>query len=254
MSLLKKSADTSNKAVEGTERDSLGGGGVFDTAVYPATIDTMYMTEAASGAVGVVINLIINGRKYSETKYITNKDGKNTFTDKKTNKEQYLPSLVQLDAFSKMMIGRPLQDADTQELTLNVYDWESRREVPTKCEVLTEFTNKPIFVAIQKVRKNKNTKVDNKYVPTNEEQFSNEIEKFFNEDGLTATESAAKTPITEKFLDQWTVKYAGKLKDQYKTVANAPVAGVPGRPATPPSAATAAAVTDDLFGSETDEL
>lgn len=117
-----------------------------------------------------------------------------------------------------------------------------------------DFTNKPIFVAIQKVRKNKNAKVDGKYVATNEEQFSNEIEKFFNEDGLTATEFAAKTPITNKFLDQWTAKYAGKLKDQYKAVANAPVAGVPGRPATPPTAAAATAANDDLFGSDTDEL
>lgn len=92
MSLLKKSADTSNKAVEGTERDSLGGGGVIDSAVYPATIDSMYMTEAASGAVGVVINLVINGRKYSETKYITNKEGKNTFVDK--NQQRAIPAFI----------------------------------------------------------------------------------------------------------------------------------------------------------------
>lgn len=257
MSLLKKSS-VIGKDVAAEDRDVVGGGSrTFETDIYPADIDSMYMTQAKSGAIAVVVNLNIDGKKFSETMYITNAKGENTYTDKKTNKPALMPSLIQLNALSHLIIGKDLSEADTQERSLLIWDFESRKEVPTKVECLPEFFGKKIQVALVKHRKNKQAKVDDKYVPTNDAVESNTIEKFLSEDGFTRNEIKVKSAgeeLKEPFAPRWLAQNKGKTRDAFKQVAGAPAAGAPTRAVMPPVAtglaAGATTDADDLFGEE----
>lgn len=259
MSLLKKAQTNvnTNDIKGGKEEDRLGGGGgVLETGVYPFTIDSTYTTESKKSAIGVVINLLVgnDNHRYSETMWITTgaDKGCNPYYEKDGQKS-WLPSYVMLDSFTKMLNGKGITDQDTQERTVNIYDYESKKEVPTKVEVLVDLLKQTGFVAIQKIRSNKQVKGDNGYVDSPDERFTNSIAKFFNSDRQTSTEHAAKA--AGAFIDAWAEKNNGKTVDKYKEVKGV-AAGAPKRPVPPtqaPSAGTAAAAptdSDNLFGDD----
>jgi dipeptidyl aminopeptidase/acylaminoacyl peptidase len=254
MSLLKKSAAIGSDVKNTKEQDRLGGTSVKETDVYAATIDSMYMTQAKSGAVGVVLNLNFkDGSKFSETMYITNKNGENTYKNKSTGELELLPGLLMLDSLSQMLIGKPLADNDSEERKLDIYDYESKATRPTAVECLVDFFKKEVQVALVKVRANKQVKGDGGYVDSPDERFFNRIEKFFNADGQTNTEQQAKVPAN--FINQWLEKNKGKLRDEYKQVAGVQ-SGAPAQrkpitpPATPAAAGAASSDDDDLFGED----
>jgi hypothetical protein len=252
MSLLKK-AQTNVKPEDikgGKETDRLGGGGVLETAVYPFVLDSIYTTESKKSAVGIVVNLLVgdNQQKYSETFWITTGSDKgcNPYYEKDGQKN-WLPSYVMLDSFTNMINGKGITDQDTDTRVLNIYDYETQKEIPTKVETLVDLLGIKGFVAITKVRSNKQVKGDNGYVDSPEERFTNQVSKFFNSEKQTATEKAAGVAGT--FADKWAEKYNGKVTDKYKEVKGV-AAGAPSRPNTPPvptSSGSAPADEDDLF-------
>lgn len=252
MSLLKQ-AQTNvnpNEIKGGKERDTLGGGGVQDTGVYGFTVDSAYTTEAKSGAIGIVLNVILdNQAKYSETFYITTgrDKGRNPYYEKNGEKS-WLPSYVKLNSFVEMITGKDIFNADTEERVLDIYDWESKKNVQTKCEVLVDLVGKKGFMGLHKIRSNKQVKGDNGYVDSVDERFTNTIDKFFNENKQTSTEQEAK--VAPDFVNKWVEKYGNATIDKYKAVAGV-AAGAPARP-TPnvmptPSTAVNAAADNDLF-------
>ena len=257
MSLLKK-AQTTVKPDDikgGKETDRLGGGGVLETAVYPFKLDTIYTTESKKGAVGIVVDLLVGEQeqKYSETFWITTGSNKgcNPYYEKDGAKN-WLPSYVMLDSFTNMINGKGITAQDTAERVINIYDYETQKEIPTKSEVLVDLLGITGFVAITKVRSNKQIKGDNCYVDSPEERFTNQVSKFFNSDRQTSTEKTAGVAGT--FADKWAEKYNGKVTDKYKAVAGV-AAGAPQRPTqalTPPVAksSSAPAEDDDLFAAE----
>lgn len=257
MSLLKKAQTNvnANDIKGGKEEDRLGGGGVLETGVYPFVIDSAYTTESKKNAVGIVVNLLVgdNNHRFSETFWITTGSDKgcNPYYEKDGQKS-WLPSYVMLDAFTKMVNGKGITDQDTAERSVNIYDYEGKKEVPTKVEVLTDLLKVTGFVAIQKTRSNKQVKGDNGYVDSPDERFTNNVVKFFNQDRQTSTEHAAKA--AGAFIDAWAEKNNGKLVDKYKVVQGV-ASGAPKRPVPPTqapnaSAASAPAESDDLFGDD----
>lgn len=251
MSLLNK-AKTNVKPEDikgGKERDTLGGGSVQETGVYGYELDSIYTTESKSGAVGIVVNLLLdNGSKYSETMYITTgrDKGCNPYFEKNGEKT-YLPSYVMLDSFANMVTGKGITDQDTAERVLNVWDYESKSEKPTKVEALVDLFKVKGFVAITKTRSNKQVKGDNGYIDSPDERFTNNISKFFNDQGQTSSEQTAG--VKGDFLTQWKEKYTGVTVDKYKKVegvaAGAPAAKRPSVNANAP--VNAPAEEDDLF-------
>lgn len=254
MSLLNKaktSVDTS-QIKGGKERDTLGGGGVHNTGIYGFTVDSAYMTEAKSGAIGVVLNLLLDsGDKYSETFYITSgkEKGCNPYYEKNGEKI-WLPAYVQLDSFFNLVTGKGIFNQDTEERVVDIYDYESKKTVPTKSEVLVDLLGKKGFVGLHKIRSNKQVKGDKGYVDSPDERFTNSIDKFFNEDKQTATEAEAK--VQGNFINEWIKKFDATTIDKYKPVQGA-VAGSPTRTAPAANAGIPAAATnnssddDDLF-------
>lgn len=256
MSLLKKAQTTANAAdiKGGKEEDRLSSGGVLETNVYPFKIDSIYTTESKKNAVGIVVNLLVgdNNHRYSETMWITTGSDKgcNPYYEKDGQKS-WLPSYVMMDAFTRMVNGKGITDQDTADRTVNIYDYESKKDVLTKVEALVDLIGINGFVAIQKIRGNKQVKGDNGYVDSPEERFTNSIAKFFNADRQTSTEHAATAAGT--FIDKWVEKNQGKVVDKYKEVKGV-VAGAPAkRPVPPVAAGTSAAApadSDDLFGED----
>lgn len=247
MSLLKKAATLGADVKAKEDADRLGGGQVHETAIYPFTCDSAYMMQSAKGAIGVVLNLSINGSIYSETLYLTNAKGENFYTNKQTQEKEPMPGLLVANSFCKLLIGCDAVDAITEERKLNIWDYESKSEKPTKVEALVDCFGKQGHVALRKIRKNKQVKGDGGYVDSPDEVFVNSIEKFFNADLQTATEAAAGA--AGDFHAKWSEKNAGKVKDTYKEVKGV-AAGAPKAPAMPSAAAaptTSSVDADELF-------
>lgn len=207
--------------VEVKERDSLGGGGVLPTGLYPAKINHVYVHTAESEAMGFAIELDINGKKHSETIYVTSgkKKGKKT-TYTKDGKEYPLPGFLMVNSLATVVAGKKISElAEPEKKILKLYDFESKSEKPTEVPVVMDLTGKNVVVAIRHVRKNKQVKNgQGDYVDTNEVREYNEIEKFFHpETYLTSSEIEDGVAQSEEtFAWQWKDKFDGKVKDLYK--------------------------------------
>ena len=98
MSLL--STLTSDASIA-NEKDSVGGGGVLDSGLYPATVTLAYVQKSEGGALGLVLQAKTNqGRDIRQTLWMTSgtaKGGQNFYTDKSGTK-QYLPGFIAANA------------------------------------------------------------------------------------------------------------------------------------------------------------
>ena len=78
-----------NMSRDGLEesRDVLGGGFILPTNVYDGIIKLAYAGKAqSSNAQSVTVHVDIDGKEYRETIWITNRDGQNSYPDKKDAK------------------------------------------------------------------------------------------------------------------------------------------------------------------------
>ena len=98
-----------------------------------------------------------------------------------------------------------------------MYDFDLKKEVPTKVQVLMELDGKPITLGVIKEVVDKNTKNDaGVYVPSGETREQNEIDKVFNtETGLTVAEILADVDEAV-FKGQWAEKNTGKTRNKAK--------------------------------------
>jgi hypothetical protein len=185
-----------------------------------------------------------NGEKYSEALYMTSgedKGCKNYYEDKEKNK-RFLPGFIHANALALLTAGKEIGLLDSEKKIIEIYNPETKKKEPQEVPMVMELLGQPIRVGILRVRKNKNTKSGEKYVATNDEQISNEIDKFFRaEDGLTVPELAAGE-TEAKFLDEWKKRWDGKTKDQFKEVKGGAAAAKSGAPTSKPAG------TPKLFG------
>lgn len=208
------------------ERDSVGGGGVLESGLYPATVKLAYATTAASGAMGLVLHLQTEqGREIRETLWITSgkaKGGKNYY--EKDGQKHYLPGYLNATALTLLTVGEELSEVDTETKVVNVYSREAKAEVPTKVEMLMDLLDQPIHVGVIKEIVDKTTQADDgSYVPTGETREQNVIDKFFRaSDNRTTSEIRAKSEDAV-FVNTWKERWSGKTRDRStKGVANTP--------------------------------
>ena len=84
------------------EDDFIGGGGVLDTDIYPATIKYAYIGKAQnSDARNLTLCLKVNGLELTRQIWMTNKNGDVTYKDKKTGE----PSRLQTSEWSLYAAG-----------------------------------------------------------------------------------------------------------------------------------------------------
>lgn len=177
------------------EEDFLGGGGVLESDIYPAKIKYAYIGKAAnSNARNLTLSLMVNGNHEIQRQiWMTNKNGDVTYKDKRSGEEKNLPGYNTVNALCMLMASKEVGDMDVEEKTLNLFDFESRKEVPQAVECFTELHGLDLQVAIQRQTVDKTEKNENtgEYEPTGETRDTNEFIKFFPEDRLVTISEVA---------------------------------------------------------------
>lgn len=234
MSLFKNLAEDSTIAAD---KDTVGGGSKFaawDSAAYPTVIELAYVDESKGGAMSV--NFVFktsDGKELRQNIYVTSGKEKgqlNYYLDKEGNKK-YLPGFTQVNDICLLANGQALSDIETETKVLSLYNFDQKKEVPTKKEVLVDLIGKEIIIGVLKV-------VQDKYNKPGETQTVNEISKSFRaDDKLTANEIRAEETQAQ-FYDAWVAKNVGVTVNKV---------GKSGNTATAAAGTTAAAPKKSLF-------
>lgn len=227
MSLLKNLATDETIA---NEKDSIGGGGVLESGLYPAKVTLAYVTKSSGGATGLVLKAKTSeGRDINQTLWMTSgtaKGAKNFY--EKDGVKSYLPGFIAANALSLLTTGKDIAELDTETKVVNVYSSEAKAEVPTKVEMVVDLLGKDIVIGLIKQTVDKNVKNDQGvYVASGDTREENEIDKFFRaEDHMTTAEirAAASEPA---FYNTWNTKWSGNTRNKAKGAGTAGVAGAP---------------------------
>lgn len=230
-------------------QDRLGGGfQPRSTDIYDMEIVLFYAGQSQGGAKSITVHAKDATGVYRETIYITNKAGENFFLNKddKTKKVP-LPGFTTADDICLAATGFPLAEQEFTEKVFNLYDFEQKKEVPTKVMCALEVMGKTVSLGIQKVLEDKTAKnaSTGDYEPTGESKETNTIAKVFHTESKV-TMAEARNGSEAKFWDSW----LERNKDQtYDKRTNKDGAGKPASKA-PPQAngAGGAAPRASLFG------
>lgn len=209
------------------EKDVLGGsGGLFETGVYDFTIEMAYASVSGGGAKALNVHLKSDsGQTIRKAIYVTNKKGENFYT--KDGQKNYLPGFLLATNLCLLTLKKELHQVTTEDKTIMLYDFDAKKELPTKAKVLVDLIGQRVTGSIVKEVVDKTVINDvGAYVPTGETREANEIDKFFHIDsGLTIAEIRAKA-TTADFKDAWAAKNTGVTRIKAKGAK----AGSPARP------------------------
>ena len=237
-----------NMTKEGTEttEDRLGGGfKVFDTDAYAAVIKLAYAGESSGGAKSMNYEFELeDGSTYKETIWTTNKQGGNSY--EKDGKKYLLPGYITADEIALLTVELELSDLDFEEKVINLYDFDARKEVPTKVMMATELLGKKVVLGIQKVLEFKNKKEGDVYVATSDTRETNNIQKVFHHELLVTVPEARAGKKEAGFYTAWVEKNKGQTYDKTKGGAPKSASGAPGSGA--PAGGAGAAPRKSLFG------
>jgi hypothetical protein len=209
---------------------------VQESGIYDVTIDLVYRQSTASGSEKMVFtfkgdapNPFVFTNPFF-TKSSTAKGNSNTFFNKRTNKEEYLPGYKQAAVISELTCNKKLDDLSWETKTVNLWSFEANKKVPTNVEVCEELIGKGLILGLTKLKENKRARgANNVWRNTNEPRWKNEIDKIFTDEGKTLTEH--RNNLDPDFIVQWKGAKAGKDVDRFKPVAEEqPVPGVPAMP------------------------
>lgn len=212
-----------NLKSDGLEKsnDTLGGDfSPVESNVYDLKVKAFYAGKSAGGAQS--LTLLANfedGKEFSETIYVTNKNGQNYY--EKENKKYPLPGFSQANHIAMVLTERELADAEFKEIVLELWNPDEKKRLPTRVQAMADVKDKILKVAILRKVENKNEKdAEGTYVPVDEERVSNAIDKVFLEDGRTVNEALASGEAV--FIEQWLAKNKGKDRNTYKVTGRAP--------------------------------
>lgn len=231
-------------------QDRLGGIQVFNTDIYIGVIKALYAGKSTGGATSVTLIADLDGKEYTETLYVTNKDGQNWFANKQDNtKKVPLPGFTVVDDICLIATGEPLAAQETEEKVVKVWDSEAKKEMPKSVPMIIAALGKPIALGIQKTLANKQTKVGNDYVPNAETREENHIDKVYHpEMKLTVAEARAGQDVAQ-FWDAWLLKNKDQVRDK-RTIKDGEVgsSGAPSKTPPKPNAPAGQPARKSLFG------
>lgn len=228
------------------KEDRLGGYKPKETDIYTAPIKLAYAGQSDGGARNITLVLDIDGQDYTETVYITSKEGKNYY-EKNGNKIS-LPGFVVIDDLCMVTAGTPLKEQETEEKVVKVWDSKEKKELNKSVQVLKDVMGQTASFAIQKVLENVNEKDGNgKYVPTDKTRESNNIQKVFHTETRKTVPEALKNLDTPEYWDAWLERNKGETYDKREKKGGAN-AGAPGASDGPPQGGTGE--RKSLFGND----
>jgi hypothetical protein len=235
------------KGLEQNE-DRVGGYNPLDSDLYTGTIKLAYAGQSAKGARSVTVHAEVGGQEYRETIYITNRNGEPFWTND-NGKKSPLPGFTVINDICIAATDKPLEEQETEEKQVKLYDFDERKEVLKGVDVLIDLLDKPIALGILNILQNKSVKQgDGSYADGPEEQNINQIDKVFHaETKMTVKEAldaegwdADKADFHQKWID----KNAGKVRDK-RTIKDGQ-GGTAGKPGG--SAPTGGGERKTLFG------
>ncbi|MBL4705093.1 MAG: hypothetical protein JKY54_11255 [Flavobacteriales bacterium] len=212
-----------NQTTEGfaPEEDRIGGGGTVTSGAYDAIIKMLFVAPTKKGGSNLVLEALLDmgeGKKpvtYRETIFVMNEKGENFYIDKQGDKQLY-PGYQMADSLCLMTNGFQLSDQDMEIKTQNIYDYDTKKEVPTEVPVLMGMLDQPITLGIQEIKSFKQKSVDGKYEDTSDTRKTNETKKVFRtECKRTSTEVRAGLE-TAVFYDAWCKANTDELYDKTK--------------------------------------
>lgn len=231
------------------EKDSVGGSRIRESGLYPLNISLAYLTKSTGGALALNLVLKDEDGDVRQQVWITNRNGGNTYKDKKGD-DQYLPGFNMANSLCLLTLGKEISTLDTEDKVINLYNFETKGDVPTKVDMIVDLLGKDILVGLLKQTVDKNIAnpafdqskpehkdTNPKYIPSGETREENEVDKFFRaEDRMTSSEIRAQA--TEAvFADTWEKKWTGVTRNKAKGASGA--AGTAGAPKSGAPAANA---------------
>ena len=243
MSLLKALV---TKDTIASETDRIGGSGPLDSGTYNATVTMAYAKKADSGALGLFLTFKLEGDKeLRQTLWMTGgtaKGGNNFFIDK-DGKEQYLPGFNQANALALLTVGKPIAEIDDEEKVINLYNFDLKKEVPTKAQVLVELIGQEIILGVIRQTVDKTAKNDaGVYIATGDTKDENDIDKMFKASNKMTFAEISAQATEPAFFTAWSDKNTGVTRNKAKGAAAGGTAGAP------KSAAGGTAKPKSLFG------
>ena len=205
---------TAENVVE--EKDSVGGFGPLESGVYAMKVAMAYLLTSKKGAVGVALQLEgSNGEKLRQTIYVTSGADKGCKTFYTKDGEQHaLPGFSLMNSLALLGAGEEILKLPQEEKLVNVYNFDTKKEEPTKVPVLMDLLDKEVLVAVQKQTVDKTVLSGGEYLPTGEFRDVNEIDKVFRaRDGMTVAEIRAGAEEAT-FIETWKAKWTGVTRDR----------------------------------------
>lgn len=217
-----------NLTTDGLEeaRDSLGGAVILPTDSYPMTIKVAFAGVSQKGSQFIEMHLVTeDGREIRTRQYITSaKTGGNYSINESTKKKEPLPGFTLVDDVCLIVTGKPLAMQDSEEKTINLYDFDEKKEVPTVVPMLTELLGGVVVFSVEETisavqKEDPDTK---QYVNTYEDDGSiktrkgNEVLKAFDPETLSSVVEARKGVSPPVFHDAWVSKYKGVVRNRVK--------------------------------------
>lgn len=208
------------------EKDTLGGGGVLDSGLYDLDVDHAYVSKSSGGAMALNLKMSNKqGQRLSAQLWMTSGDskGNKNYYEGKDGTKSYLPGFALANALCLLTVGKEISQLSPEEKVIPIYDFDAKKELPTKVNAVVDLFGKTITVGVLKelVDKNKDTgTVDSNgkkiYAATGETREQNEIDKFFRaKDGLTVAEIRGGQ-ATADFKTAWSEKNTGVVRNKAK--------------------------------------
>lgn len=182
------------------------------TNVYPMVIELAYITTSKGGATGIVFSFKSPEGSHRETVYVTSGLEKGQlpyYVDQRSGEKKYLPGYILASDIVRLAVDKELNELETEEKVVNIYNVELKKEAPTKVQMLTELLGTEIKLGLVQV-------MQDKYKEPTTSITTVQIDKVFHaEAGLTVTE--AEAGLTEgEFINTWLENNLDKVQDRRK--------------------------------------
>lgn len=209
-------ADLKKDGLEKNE-DRLGGGfQPLETDIYTMTIKGFYVSESEGGAKAInIIALRPDGKEYRETVYITKKTGENFFISAEKKKVP-LPGFTIIDDICLVTDGGDLSTQTFEERTINVYDYDAKKDLPKVVMQAVNIIGKQVDLGIYQILENKNEKnaQTGEYEPTEKVIPKNVIRKVWHSEAkMTVAEAENGVEEQGVFWQKWKDTHKGKVDD-----------------------------------------
>ena len=223
------------------DADFIGGGGLVESGLYNCTVGMAYYEKSAGGALALNLSLKTEqGQEIRQKVWVTSGDakGNKNFYIDKAGQKKYLPGFSLANGLCLLTCGKEIAAIEPEEKVVGIYNYDEKKEIPTKVPVLTDILGKEVIVGAIRQTVDKNVKdAAGNYVPSGETRDEVEIDKVFHATKrMTVAECRAQAE-TADFIDKWEAKNKGVTRNRATgaAAASAPQAGGSAAPASAPT-------------------